>query len=753
MRLKQLEIAGFKSFARKSTFEFSEPISAIVGPNGSGKSNIAESIRFVLGEQSMKSLRGKRGEDLIFNGSKQSSRANRARVTIVFDNSTHELNVDFDEVAIAREVSREGTNIYMINGSHVRLRDIYELLAGASIGASSHHIISQGEADRILNAPPKERKSLIEEALGLKIYQWKIGESEKKLLKTEENIRQAESLRREIAPHITYLKKQVDKIERTKKMREELKDLYHEYLKREDTYIKKQTGVLASQKEAPEREILGIDRSLSNIAAALVHEGEFVDHKNEQQLGSVRNELRRIRAGKDELSRKIGRIEGLIEYKESTGGEEGHVNASINAEELGKFLKEIEEVSKKAEKADDINSLKTILGGFVDMVSKFRNRIFGAKEDMVSKENELSRLKYEREQVYNTFVSLEQDEQKYIENERSILKIIEEEQNKLRKSEREMYELKSRRTEILSEMNLIKSREERLSRDKRDFDEELHEALVLIGEQIKEYESFDINEAEAIAEPRQSQEDRRKRIERIKIRLEDMGGGSGEEVIREYDELFKRDEFLEREIRDLKQSADKLTDLIKELREKIDKEFKEGIKKINAGFQEFFALMFGGGSGELDIVREQKRRRKIKDEEFMLAIDNQTEETEDVEEEIEEGIDVRVTMPHKRIKGLMMLSGGERALTSIALLFAITQVNPPPFIVLDETDAALDEANSRKYGDMLENLAKYSQLIVITHNRETMSRADILYGVTMGSDATSKTLSVKFEQAAQIAAR
>ena len=121
------------------------------------------------------------------------------------------------------------------------------------------------------------------------------------------------------------------------------------------------------------------------------------------------------------------------------------------------------------------------------------------------------------------------------------------------------------------------------------------------------------------------------------------------------------------------------------------------------------------------------------------------------EEEALEGIEVAVSLPNKKIRGLQMLSGGERALTSIALIFAVSQVNPPPFLVLDETDAALDEANSRKYGDMVEKLAKYSQLIVITHNRETMSRAGIIYGVTMGSDAISKLLSIKFEEAEALA--
>jgi chromosome segregation protein len=110
-----------------------------------------------------------------------------------------------------------------------------------------------------------------------------------------------------------------------------------------------------------------------------------------------------------------------------------------------------------------------------------------------------------------------------------------------------------------------------------------------------------------------------------------------------------------------------------------------------------------------------------------------------------------VNLPRKKIKGLEMLSGGERALTSIALLFAMSQVNPPPFIILDETDAALDEANSKKYGDMVENLSKFSQLIVITHNRETMSRAGLIYGVTMGREGYSKLLSIAFDEAVVVA--
>jgi len=157
MRLKSLELSGFKSFSKKTVLTFPTPITAIVGPNGSGKSNCVEAVRFVLGEQSTKSLRGKRGEDLIFNGSPTAQKLNRASVKLFFDNSSRMLPLDFDNVTIERVVHRDGINEYFVNGSHVRLRDVLELLASANIGSTGHHIISQGEADRILSASQKER--------------------------------------------------------------------------------------------------------------------------------------------------------------------------------------------------------------------------------------------------------------------------------------------------------------------------------------------------------------------------------------------------------------------------------------------------------------------------------------------------------------------------------------------------------------------------------------------------------------------
>jgi chromosome segregation protein len=237
MRLKTLELSGFKSFAKKTRLEFLSPITAIVGPNGSGKSNTTEGLRFVLGEQSLKSMRGKRGEDLIWNGSHSLPRANRASVRIIFSNESRLFNLDIDEVILERNVYRDGVNEYVINGTRVRHKDLNELLAGVNMSSSGHHIISQGEADRILNANAKERRAMIEDALGLKIYHLKKQESERRLQKTRENIKQVEALRREISPHLKFLKKQVDKLARAEALRESLTERCLEFFKREHIYL------------------------------------------------------------------------------------------------------------------------------------------------------------------------------------------------------------------------------------------------------------------------------------------------------------------------------------------------------------------------------------------------------------------------------------------------------------------------------------------------------------------------------------
>ena len=215
--------------------------------------------------------------------------------------------------------------------------------------------------------------------------------------------------------------------------------------------------------------------------------------------------------------------------------------------------------------------------------------------------------------------------------------------------------------------------------------------------------------------------------------------------MKEYKETSEREEFLTRELGDLEKSAASLRDLIRDLDTRLATEFENGLKNINKEFEKLFAKMFDGGEAELVLTKEESGAKSGH------AGEASSEDFEEDSSEVESGLEIKVSLPRKKVKSLMMLSGGERALTSIALIFAISAVNPPPFIILDETDAALDEANSKKYGDMIEHLAQYSQLILITHNRETMSRAGVIYGVTMGSNGISKVLSISFAEAREVA--
>ncbi len=753
--LKTLEIHGFKSFGKKTALHFDSPVTAVVGPNGSGKSNIVESIRFVLGEQSMKSLRGKQGTDLIYKGSKMLSSPSRASVAITFDNrkkvfsfsSGSPINIDYDEITISREVYADGANRYLINGSEVRLKDVIELLSSVHIGASGHHIISQGEADRILSSSSKDRRAMIEDALGLKVYQYKIRESERKLDKTAQNMKEVTSLRREIAPHITFLKKQVEKVQMAGAMREELKGLYVEYFGKEAGYIRAHAQNLKKHRDELEAQL---EQCNDAIETYKKHSSAPKEKEGERELRELGNTMADIRRNRDDLARKLGRLEGMLEAleiknempKPTTVG-----SVTINRIELESLISEFDNSINEAMDSGDVSVISALLHKIKNELYAFRDRLFQNKKEEIAevKEEELSELRATHAELLNEIKNSEHQERELSARMSELRAKMSAEDLKIREQERQYYELSAKKTEVVNSISMLTLQEEQIGKVAGDFEIELKEARVLVG-----VDATIFIETDGI-EDRSEQESLRKKIERLKIKLEDAGGGGGADVLQEYKDVTERDQFLSRELEDLSKSIDSLRSLIRELKETLDKEFKVGIEKINKAFQEFFALMFGGGTAFLTVVVEHKKIKKGKEEEEMEEDEDETEVKEGEELGFERGIEINVSLPQKKVKDLHMLSGGERSLTSIALLFAMSQVNPPPFLVLDETDAALDEANSKKYGNMLENLSKYSQLIVVTHNRETMSRAQVLYGITMGVEGASKLLSIRFDEAVQIA--
>jgi chromosome segregation protein len=756
MRLKTLSLNGFKSFAQKTSLEFESPIVSIVGPNGSGKSNVVEAIRFVLGEQSMKSMRGKGGVDLIFKGSKSLPKASRASVTIYFNNTDkvfklsndegENINLDYEVISISREVFSDGLNKYILNGTEVRLKDIHNLLASVNIGSSGHHIISQGEADRILNANAKEKREMVEDALGLKIYQYKIKESERKLERTNENMKEVVMLRRENAPHLNFLKKQVEKFEKTKEMQAELSDLYKEYLKKESIYLEQEKNNLLTERNKIQSELSSVDEKIQENTETDSVKG----NKKLDELKKVEENLNSIRGVKNEIQRKLGRIEGMIEMEERRA-EQKSLFVEISQEEIKTIVAEINSSIDLAFAKESVVEIKPILERIKTILQKFS----GGNQENNSHQLEVENLRKNQQEILIQIKELEAKESETIKSAEMLKAELNKEIEVLRDLEREKFAWKVRHQELSSALELIVIKEENLKNQKEAFENELKEGGALLGGLILAYKDFPVSGGDVnnglIVIDKIEQENLKRKIERIKIKLEDAGLGNGAELLKEFEEVNARDQFLVKELEDLEKSIESLQKLILDLKEKIDVEFKEGVKKINVEFQEFFALMFGGGHASLSVIEIKKRKSSDTVEDEDLELEEAEEEQEKEEMVIEKGIEINVSLPHKKVKELHAFSGGERSLTSIALLFAMSQVNPPPFLVLDETDAALDEANSRKYGDMLEKLSKHSQLIVVTHNRETMSRAGVLYGVTIGSNEASKLLSVKFEEATQIA--
>ncbi len=751
MRLQQIEIAGFKSFAKKATLSFSAPVTAVVGPNGSGKSNVVEAFRFVMGEQSMKSMRGKSGADLIFRGGAGTPKLSRASVSITFDNSdkvfvfnTGDVKspVLFDTVTFSRELFADGTSKYSMNGTEIKLKQMVELLSSVNIGTSSHHIISQGEADGILRANAKDRREILEDALGLKIYHHRIKESESKLAKTQETLKEVQLLRRELAPHLTFLKKQVEKIEKGQAIRDELQGALVRFLSTEKSHLEKEESRIKDATSLIEKQKSGLEKSL----AGLPDQGDTTSSDIISEIEKQKSSLSSLDETRRSVEQKIGRLEGMIEAHRSFSQNQlplvdGGPSISFAPTEYSQLLSDIEFFVISIKNATNLEMVQSALEKLSPLIERLKAR----QPQNISSIKSNSSLPEIKETVLE-LESLQKELAPLITKEQEVQKLISSLEQKREQTLRasatsteSRYRLVSDIKQCEAELQILAVTKGAFVERKENFDQEIKEAGFLFGASFL-HKLDGSNSQEGI-----DLHDLKRGIDRLKIRLEEHSG-IGHEVVDEYKSTVERDVFLSREFTDIESSVKNLESLIIDLKKNLDEQFTAGVGTINERFSEFFKTMFGGGSAFLSITIEKGRKKKMTEE------DGDVYPAEGGEEQgFERGIEVHVNLPEKKVKELQMLSGGERSLVSIALLFAISQVNPPPFLVLDETDAALDEANSRRYGDMVERLSGYSQLIVVTHNRETMSRAGVLFGVTLGSDSGSKLLSIKFDEAVKVA--
>ncbi|MGE5279968.1 MAG: chromosome segregation SMC family protein, partial [Deltaproteobacteria bacterium] len=225
MYFKKLEIVGFKSFAERTVLHFEPGITAVVGPNGCGKSNIFDSIRWCLGEQSIKSLRGAKSEDVIFNGTETAEAGSMAEVSLTLSNEAKILPIDYDEVTISRRIFRSGESEYLINNNTVRLRDINDLLMGTGIGAESYSLVEQGKIDLVISSKPEDRRLVFDEATGVSKYKVKKKEAMRRLEETDNNLLRVNDIIAEVRRQINSIERQASKARRYKEVFDKLKDL------------------------------------------------------------------------------------------------------------------------------------------------------------------------------------------------------------------------------------------------------------------------------------------------------------------------------------------------------------------------------------------------------------------------------------------------------------------------------------------------------------------------------------------------
>ncbi len=730
MQLKHIKLSGFKSFVDPTKISFPTNMVGVVGPNGCGKSNVIDAIRWVLGELSAKNLRGESMVDVIFNGSEKRKASGQCSIELLFDNSSAKIGgeyASYNEVSIKRVMTRDAQSDYFINNAKCRRKDVQDIFLGTGLGPSSYAIIEQGMVSKLVSAKPDELRTHIEEAAGVSKYRERRRETESRIKRTKENLSRVKDIRDEIGRLIKRLENQAKAAEKYKKLNDE------------KSQIELDTAILFSLEAKNNRDnlqkkldSLNRDLKIKNAESETIqsqidqfrteNESVLTEYESAQknfysigaEIAKREANLQNINKTENETKFKLEKTKESLEKAKET---EKNFDELSPSEQAIHILNEIIATLKKyniqnESILDKANKLKLLLAQILNIASAQSKTL---TEEYQSRQEDLSKEIFEAEKLKS---SIEEEMQTYVEESSQAESVLISLRQKQSKFNEDLRSLENNKSIVELDSRSISEKITNIRLDLKTYEinlENSNKKIKAAGIDIEKidftkYEDLSINELE----------DKLADIETKIIRLGAINLAAPEEI----EEESKRKEELDKQYDDLIEALDKLNGAIKKIDNETKTIFKDSFDAVNIKLKEVFPKLFGGGLAELNLTDDDP---------------------------LHAGVILMARPPGKKNSSISQLSGGEKALTALALVFAIFDLNPAPFCLLDEVDAPLDDLNTLRFINMVEEMSKTVQFIFITHNKVSMERSDYLMGVTMQEAGVSRMVSVDVNQALELA--
>jgi chromosome segregation ATPase len=764
MYLKSIAMKGFKSFPERVNLEFSPGVSVIVGPNGSGKSNITDAVLWALGEQSPGAIRGASMQDVISAGGKGIGQRRAAEVEVVIDNSDGRAASEFSEIAVQRRLDRSGDGVYRLNGARCRLADVTDVLSDTNLGREMHSVISQGRVETIVHSKPRERRLLVEEAAGLGKHRKRRRRAELKLRAARDNLDRALDVEREARARLRPLKRQAQAAEIGARIEREELGLRGQIVSEElrfGAYRAAAAEKAAAKARATRAEI---EQKLAAVGKRRREaEERFAarDRERTQAWGLVtklRGEQERVAVRAAGLSSREIELDARLE---SLRSELGPLTLDV-----GPGSAPAERASKLTEELGEIDAgLKTAVEGLA--VARSDAAAEAAREaalgDVHSGAERASRHARRAEGLLGerhreAMRKRMADGEALLDDTRAALAAVEavgtairariertegkvvggkddgdEIADELRACSQQEFELQRRMSAVADELTKAEVEAAHLGDRRAEAERELASIAERLSEEVSPA-------AQAMSEEERAEIDRRLgRLERRRAQI----GPVNPLAEREYDEAREHVEALQAQREDTERAMRELETLIREIDAEIERAFEQTFDATARNFEEMVEHLFPGGRGVLRRIA----LRPIRDEERPSGeqeapSDDAEPEPEEEEEAREElGVEIEVTPAGKSTRKLSLLSGGEKSLVALAFVFAVFLARPCPFYILDEVEAALDDANIDRFLQLIRRFSDRAQFVIVTHQKRTMDAADVLYGVTMGADGVTKVVS------------